>query len=233
MSIELIQTMEWTQLFWDMSFESIIDLENILPEIGKSYPIKIDENENFVKEGAAFLLWRPPHSELNGWYDKRPSEILKSYVLDGVVKNKKVNDLEFDFDVKDRIRLIDLCNVINVDRDSPMPYIGRRNKASILQYLSTCDCVLKAKTGDYWYLHFRENCYALIDIILSYIGSQICIHYYACLPAYGRNSTQATKYSLDEIEQRVMIALIEKATGIFEVNDHTLQENQVYGAEYW
>jgi hypothetical protein len=91
MSIELIQTAQWTQLCWEMSWENIIEIETILPKIGETYSIKIEENEDFAKEGKAFLLWMPPHSELNGWYDKRPSEILKSYVLEGVIKNQSSN----------------------------------------------------------------------------------------------------------------------------------------------
>ncbi len=231
MSIELIQTMQWTQLCWEVSFKSIIDLENILPKIGYTYPIKIDENEDFAKEGKTFLLWQPPHSELNGWYDKRPSEILKSYVLDGLIKNKRANGLEFDFEVNDRIRLIDLCSVVNLDKESPLSYSRSQNGITAI-HLSNAYHILKAKVGDYWYLHCRDS-NTLLDIIFSYIGDRICIHYCATLHAYAWNSTKVTKYSLNEIEQREIITLIEKATEIFEVNEHTLQENQVYGAEYW
>jgi hypothetical protein len=90
---------------------------------------------------------------------------------------------------------------------------------------------LKARVGDYWYLHCRDS-YTLLDIIFSYIGDRICIHYYAVSSYYGRNITKVIKYSLNEIEQREIVMLIEKATEIFEVNDRTLKETQVYGAEY-
>jgi hypothetical protein len=53
MDLELIRTMQWTQLFWETSFENIIDLDFVLPQIGKVYPIKIQRNEDFAKEGSA------------------------------------------------------------------------------------------------------------------------------------------------------------------------------------
>jgi hypothetical protein len=115
MSIELIQTMQWTSLCWENSWENIVELDNVLPKIGNVYPVKIQNNEDFAKEGKAFILWQPPHSELNGWDDKRPSEILKSYVLDGLIKNTSPNGLEFDFEVNDRIRLINLFSIVSLE----------------------------------------------------------------------------------------------------------------------
>jgi hypothetical protein len=231
MSIELIQTMQWTQLCWEISFESIIELDNVLPKIGKVYPIKIEENEDFAKEGKAFLLWQPPHSELNGWYDKRPSEILKSYVLDGLIKNTSTNGLEFDFEVKDRIRLIDFFSVVNLDEKSPLSRIGQQNGTSLIQW-SDADHLLKAKVGDYWYLSGHE-CQTSLEVIFSYVGDRICIHYSTTLHTPAWYETKVTKYFLDEIEHIVISKLVEKATELFEVNKYTLQENQVYGAEYY
>jgi hypothetical protein len=231
MSIELIQTMQWTQLCWDASFENIVDLDNVLPKIGEVYPAKIERNEDFAKEGKAFLLWQPPHSELNGWYDKRPSEILKSYVLDGLIKNISPNRLEFDFEVNSRIRLIDLFSTINLDQESPLSRVGKINKPDLIQW-SDAQYLLKAKIGDYWYLSGHE-CETSLELIFSYIGDRICIHYSATLHTPAWYETKVTKYFLVESEYRVIIKVIGKATEIFESNQWTLQENQVYGAEYY
>lgn len=76
-AIQILQTMQWSKLCW----EEVIKLDSLLPKVGKTYPIKLDENEDYAEEGKAYILWLPPHSELNGWWDKRPSKILKSYVL--------------------------------------------------------------------------------------------------------------------------------------------------------
>ena len=232
MSIELIQTMQWTNLCWEDSFESIIELDTILPRIGEVYPIKLEENEDFAKEGKAFLLWQPPHSELNGWHDKRPSEILKSYVLDGVIKNASPNGLEFDFEVNDRIGLIDFFSVASLDEVSPLSRIGGQpNGTSSIQW-SEASYLLKAKVGDYWYLSGHE-CQTSLEVIFSYVGDKICIHYSATLHTPAWYETKVTKYFLDESENIVISDRVKKATEIFEPNKYTLQENQIYGAEYW
>lgn len=79
--IYLFQTMSWTKLNWDLSWSEKISLSELLPKVNHSYPIELGkENKDYAKEGKVYFLWQPPHSELNGWYDKRPSEILKSYI---------------------------------------------------------------------------------------------------------------------------------------------------------
>ena len=102
MAIELLQTMQWSKLCWNESWEEIIELQTLLPKVSKQYPIKLRENEKFAKEGQAFILWQPPQSELNGWADKSPSEILKSYILKGILTNRnsdyETHDITFDFE---------------------------------------------------------------------------------------------------------------------------------------
>ena len=90
MSIELLQTMEWSKLCWDQSFEEIMSLDLILPKTGEIYSVRFEENEDFVREGSAFILWQPPHSELNGWDDKRPSEITKKSFDDNIKLKKQL-----------------------------------------------------------------------------------------------------------------------------------------------
>jgi hypothetical protein len=231
MSIELIQTMQWTQLCWETSFENTIDLDLVLPKLGTVYPIKIQRNENFTKKGKVFILWQPPHSELNGWHDKRPSEILKSYVLDGSISNPSPSGLEFDFEIIDRIGLFDFFSVVDLDEKSPLTYIGQPNGTFLIKW-SNAHNPLKAKVGDYWYLSGSES-EASLELIFSCIGDRICIHYSADLPVPGCYETKVTKYFLNEIEHQVINKLVEQATEIFEVNKFPLLENQIYGAEYW
>jgi hypothetical protein len=233
MSIELIQTMQWTKLCWEVSFESILELDNVLPKIGEVYPIKIREysEDYLVKEGKAFVLWQPPHSELNGWYDKRPSEILKSYVLDGLIKNIGSNRLEFDFEINDRIRLIDFFGTVDLDETSPLSRIGLENGTSFIQWSDARD-LLKAKVGDYWYFSGNE-CETSLELIFSYIGDRICIHYSTTSHNSASYETKVTNYFLNEFEHIVISKLLEKATEVLEESKWTLQENQVYGAEYY
>ncbi len=232
MSIELIQTMQWAKLCWEISFESILEIDNVLPKIGEVYPIKIQGNEDYlVKEGKAFVLWQPPHSELNGWYDKRPSEILKSYVLDGLIKNIDSNRLEFDFEIKDRMMLTDFFGTVDLDEASPLSRIGLGYGTSLIQW-SDARNLLKSKVGDYWYLSGTE-CETSLELIFSYVGDKICIHYSTTLHNSAWYETKVAKYFLDELEYLVVSKLVEKATEIFEKSKWTLQKNQVCGAEYY
>jgi hypothetical protein len=223
--------MQWTQLCWESSFEKIVDLDLLLPQMGKVYPIKIERNEDFAKEGKAFILWQPPHSELNGWWDKRPSEILKSYVLDGLIKNASSNGLKFDFEVNNRIGLIDFFVAGDLDNKSPLSYVGGLDRTCSINW-SSARYLLKAKVGDYWYLSGREYETSL-ELIFSYVGKRICIHYSATLPTPACYDTKVTKYFLNESEHEVISKVVEQATTIFEENKGTLPENQIYGAEYY
>jgi CO dehydrogenase/acetyl-CoA synthase beta subunit len=91
---------------------------------------------------------------------------------------------------------------------------------------------LKAKVGDYWYLSGRK-CETLLELIFSYIGDRICVHYSAILHTPAWYETKVIKYFLNEVEHPVISKLVEQATEIIEENKYTLQSNQIYGAEYW
>ena len=91
--MQLFQSVEWSRICWDESWSDKISISDILPKEGSHYEIKLLKNEDYAKEGQASFLWRPPHSELNGWDDKRPSEILNSYILTGVLSDSQRENL--------------------------------------------------------------------------------------------------------------------------------------------
>nr|WP_086940648.1 hypothetical protein [Thaumasiovibrio occultus] len=231
MSIKLLQTMEWSKLCWDLSFERIIELDSLLPSIGKTYPVKFARNEDFVAEGHSFLLWQPPHSELNGWYDKRPSEILRSYVLEGTLKHKDPSGLAFEFQVIARTRLIDFFSRTDEQKQSPLSYIGLANGSSTLQWQDAYG-VIKSKVGDFIYLSGSE-CETSLDAILSIDNDKMCLHYSATLHNPSYYETIIAKYYLSSEESNVFNRLLAQAKEVEDISIESLDENHVYGAEYW
>lgn len=80
--IELLASANWSRTNWNLSWESIIKLDELLPRVGEKYQISLQDSEaQHTKNGRYYLLWFPPHSELNTLYD-RPTEVLKSYVIE-------------------------------------------------------------------------------------------------------------------------------------------------------
>ena len=222
--------MEWSQLCWDQSFEKIMQLDLILPKVGDTYPVKFESNENFVRGGSAFILWQPPHSELNGWYDKRPTEILKSYVLRGLLKPTNERGLAFDFKVLSRIKLVDYFNLVKEGDMSPLSYVGQIKGPPKIQWQGARK-ILMAKVGDYTYLSGYE-CETSLEAILAYEGGQICIHYSATLHGPAFYETKITKYYLNNMEQELFEQLIAKAE-LIEDSCRDVSENQILGAEYY
>lgn len=80
--IELLSSANWSRTNWDLSWESIIKLDDLLPKVGQRYQISLKDSEaQDTQNGKYYLLWLPPHSELNTLYD-RPTEVLKSFVIE-------------------------------------------------------------------------------------------------------------------------------------------------------
>lgn len=79
--IELLASANWTQVNWNLSWQSIIELSELLPKLGQKYEITLQDSEaEHTCNGIYHVLWYPPHSELNG-LDDRLTEVLKAYVL--------------------------------------------------------------------------------------------------------------------------------------------------------
>lgn len=245
MSIELLQMMQWSKLCWDQSFADIIELNTLLPKVGQHYPIVLGRNEDFAEEGRAFILWQPPHSELNGWWDKRPSEILKSYVIEGELTNRRENwearKLSFDF------RVISLQKLVasfpsgiepdNLSNQSPLPYLGQDAVSSWLGWKSTWQIdsswrFEKYELDGYIYLMSSGSEY-MSEVILSYEKDDLYLHYSADLPSIGSYSTIITKYRLTHKEQALLQKILSKAETLMDTSSQALADRQIHGADYW
>lgn len=114
--IKLLASISWTQNQWDLSFEEVIDLNKILPCIDAKYESYLKDNESQdVKSGKHYILWLPPHSELNG-LSLRPKEILKAHIMEADVfieewklgEYKSLNRRKCEIYVKGIVRLLDV-----------------------------------------------------------------------------------------------------------------------------
>ncbi|MEZ7503312.1 hypothetical protein QO189_12605 [Psychrobacter sp. Arc29] len=234
-SVELLQTMQWSKLCWNESWEEVIKLDSLLPKVGQTYPIKLDENEDYAEEGHAYLLWLPPHSELNGWWDKRPSEILKSYVLEGTLSNAVSNyekrEYFFDFQVISRKRLVDYFASIHDIQNVYVPYIIKY-KGNLASAWENAQDLSKFKVGNYLYLHGVKS-ESSLEAIFSFKEDRFCLHYSAILHHPADYETVVTRYYLDSQEQKLFSKLIEKANEITDNSIDSLEDSEVHGAEYW
>ena len=232
MNIKILQSMEWSKLYWENSFKDLIQLHEILPKIGFSYPVTLERNEDYANEGKAFILWRPPHSDLNGWNDKRPSEILKSYIIEGNLKQIRGNYLQFSFKVTDLIPLTTFFNKVPLSKSSPLSRIGQADGSYKIHW-KTARHIKKSKIGNYWYLCGSE-CETTLETILSYSNNHdICIHYSATLHTPAFYETLITNYYLNPDEQKIFDHLISTANEIVDDSLINLTDNQVHGAEYY
>lgn len=243
--IEILQTMKWSKLCWDQSFKDIIELDILLPKIGHQYPITLCRNENFAVEGQAFVLWQPPHSELNGWWDKRPSEILKSYVVEGELTNRclsgETHGLSFEIRVSAIYRLVDCFSKFakrySSPNESPLPYLGQSNILSKSGWKNHWEIdssweFKKYKIGNYIYLMGSGSEY-MSEAIFSYEGDRLYLHYAADFPSFGSYRTIITKYCLTHNEQNLVKNILLNASKIVDSSYALLRVDQIYGAEYW
>ena len=228
--IYLFQSMIWSKLSWDLSWADKIEISKLLPKINCSYPIVLEREEDYAEEGKALFLWLPPHSELNGWFDKRPSEILKSYVLEGTLTNPSSNNLKFDFYLEKITSLIETFNRVSKTDKSPLPTLGLPGGVSCIWWERSRN-LSKAKVGNYLYLDGVDN-ETQFESIFSMKNNKLCLHYSACLtPSYYE--IIVTKYYLNNKEQSIFETLFSKAKEIYEPELESISEYEVRGAEYY
>lgn len=73
--IELLTSVNWSRSNWELSCQSVIDLDGLLPKVNESYEICLFDSEaTHTQSGKHLLLWLPPHSELNRLSPRRISK---------------------------------------------------------------------------------------------------------------------------------------------------------------
>ena len=225
MFIKVIDTVEWSRFNWDRSWEKSIDLDMLLPQTGIKYEIPVCFNQAPIENGTAYVIWKPPHSDLNGWSDKRPSEILKSYVIKGEVKTLARNPERVDFIVTAREKLTDAFENLAETQDvlfHNSPHALGWHKVGQLKH---------ARVGGYIYISGGDG-ETWLEAILSRDNEKLCLHYSAYRPGSSQFETVLLRTYLSGVDLEIIEKVIKKSVSVDDNSFSELTENQVFGAEY-
>ena len=227
--MKLLQSMQWTKLNWDLSFQEKIRLAQILPKPFYTYNIELTWHEEYVDYGKVNLLWHPPHSELNGWVD-RPSEILKSYVLTGMLKRSEIKNCSFSFQVYEVIPLVTLLESNLSSNSFGFPLCGLSDGSNYLLWEHTKD-LRKAIIGSYIYL-YGYHAETQLEAIFKTNSDGMYLLFHAHLPP-AHYETIILRYKLTSDEQRLFTYLFQIAQDIDENHTILLLDDEVQGASYY
>lgn len=230
--IYLLQSVEWSRLCWNLIWEEKIKLDNLLPEVGCVYPVTLQWNEGIKKTSTVKFLWRPPHSELNTWQD-RPSEILKSYVLQGeLCKVKPDNeDLHYNFCVTKVTKFLDITKSVISSDVFHFPTCGLPNGSSFMLWEEVRNCTI-SRFGTLIYLHGTANETAYEAIIEIKNEDYFLIFHVYEHPPFDCETIITCKKLVGH-DLKVMKSVMDGAQVIFEKNTVDLNLDEVQGALYY
>ena len=224
MKIELLQTVEWSKLYRDQGFDKTFDIVQVLPEVGKEYCIEISANENYAREGLAYILWRPPYTEFNG-YSVRPSDVKKSFVIEGNIKSINRKNSIYAFEVTGHRKLLNLIRSAKETNVSPLSYYTDTNSNKKLEW-SDAGGLWKCSIEEYIFLGGSSNEISL-EAIFSIENGRLCLHYSATLAHPAFYETVVTKYFLNEYEHNTLTHLINIAPEEKEYFVQNIGETQI------
>ena len=227
--IELLCSANWSRLNWDRSWEPIIDLIDILPHVGEKYFIHLEDSEaEQTQNGTYFLLWLPPHSELNGLCD-RPQEILNAHVIQAKITTGEwikeefyASERAFNTEIVSVKKLMDYVSSINITIDGSFHETFKKEDYFETYYF-VFDQYLYLKLYDQ-YLHYEfvfqiepEN-YNLIFFQHFTSG------YFDCAITKIRLSPQQINWLKHLLNSSVLLKPIKNSD---------ILTNQVHGADYY
>jgi len=221
--------MQWSKLCWDLSWNERIDLEAIVPKIGNSYPIELTWNEDYAHIGFVEFLWRPPHSELNGWTD-RPSEIFKSFIVGGELKISTRLREKFRFKVSSCTSLLDAIESYDGKTEFELPACGIENGGSYILWERARN-LSRAEIGKYIYISGTE-CETELEAILEMVGADLFLVYHAYLPPAHYESI-LTRKLLSGNELRIISQALRDSSLLKTHSEHGLGSSEVQGATYY
>ncbi len=183
--------MQWSKLCWEKSFQKRIILNDIVPKVGRTYPVSLTWNEDHVSSGKANFLWTPPHSELNGW-EERPSEIEKSFVLSGELKAINSVENQYEFTILDVKLLLDVVEEQEICDRFKLPSCGLPDGNSyIIWDRARIDGA--AKIGNFVYISGTE-CETALEAIIEINNANYYLVYHAYLPPAQHTTIVTKKY---------------------------------------
>jgi hypothetical protein len=221
--IKLFISPEWSKLTWESVFNEKLALADILPKEGRAYPLVFDKNEENVSSGDANILWLPPHSELNGLDDGRPSEILKAHIIQGSLSLLNSSKCEWLFKVSHAVPLIGL-----IESQKEIGETDKELKAGI-SYLEESQKIFKSVLGKYIFLHCCIG-EASCDLLYSIEGSVYSAHFLSLVMPLGFDA-KVGAYVLGKKEVEALNCAIDSAQEIKESSSAGIGDYEVYGVE--
>lgn len=155
--IELLASANWTRTNWDLSWQPIISLSELLPKVGESYEITLQDSEaNDTKNGIHYLLWLPPHSELNS-LDDRPTEVLKAHVIKAeLIEGKWIkqgsgfsSERRFFAKIMTIQKLIEYLPLLQITEDQKIEYYFNNLDRSTISYYVWDDYLYLTQCAEY------------------------------------------------------------------------------------
>ncbi|MBF0674482.1 hypothetical protein [Pseudomonas sp.] len=225
----ILQSMQWSKLCWDISWNERIDLEAIVPKVGNSYPIELTWNEVYARIGFVEFLWQPPHSELNGWKD-RPSEIFKSFIIGGKLEVSTRPGEKFRLKVSSCTSLLDAIESHKSETEFELPACGLENGDSYVLW-ERAKNLSRAEIGKYIYISGTE-CETALEAILEIVGANLFLVYHAYLPP-AHYETILTRKLLSGNELRIISQAIRNSSILEEHSAFKIGAGEIQGAIYY
>lgn len=225
----IFQSMQWSKLCWNLSWNERISLKAIVPQIGESYPIELAWNEDHIQTGFVEFLWQPPHSELNGWED-RPTEILKSFIISGNFEASTKAGENFRFTVSSRLPLLKAFEGQKQESEFKLPECGLENGGSYVLWERARN-ICSSRIEQYIYISGAE-CETTLEAILEISESNKFLVYHAYLPP-ARYETVITRKLLSGKELEVIDQILENASKLVDQTEVDLSNNEIQGAKYY
>ena len=225
----ILQSMQWSKLCWDLSWNERIDLETIVPKVGNSYPIELTWNEDYTRIGFVEFLWQPPHSELNGWTD-RPSEIFKSFIIGGKLEISTRPGEKFRLKVSSCTSLLDAIESYKSETEFELPACGLENGDSYVLW-ERAKNLSRAEIGKYIYISGTE-CETALEAILESVGADLFLVYHAYLPP-AHYETILTRKLLSGNELRIISQAIRNSSILEAHSEFELGTGEIQGIKYY
>ena len=227
--IELLASANWARVNWNLSWQSIIELSELLPKIGQKYEITLQGSEaEQTCNGIHHVLWYPPHSELNG-LDDRPTEVLKACVIQVElvqgewIKNEYgfLNERKYSAKIISINRIFENLSQLHISNDKKLESYFNINGSTISYY----------EWGDYLYLtqsaeYVKDEFLFVkngIGYSLIFINNMVCYSY----------QCEVCKVELNKRQNKFIQDLLKSCQKLTPISQIFVTDNQVQGALYY
>ena len=227
--IELLASANWTRTNWDLSWQSIIELSELLPTVGESYEIVLLESEaENTSNGIYDLLWYPPHSELNN-LDDRPTEVLKAHVIKTELVQGEWFRNEYGYLIGKKFRakiisvnpVLETLSQLHVSNDERLEGYFNIDRSTI-SYYEWDDYLYLTQSAEYVkdeFLFVKSR----IGYSLIFINNWVSYSY----------QCEVCKVELNKQQNKFIQNLLKSCEKLIPISQIAVADNQVQGALYY